>query len=182
MTIITLFEGKFKKLVSSSGWEYLERKGHNQTNLGVIIIAIDEINQKLILVEQWRESVKSQVLELPAGVIEINNKNVLNEALRELEEETGYKSDNLILIAENGVMSPGMVNEREFIVLALNCFKKSSGGGVKSENENTIVHEIDLNHKKINDFIQNKISEGIIIDLKIYTGLFFLLEQKKLFL
>ncbi|MGN1318083.1 MAG: NUDIX domain-containing protein, partial [Lachnospirales bacterium] len=53
------------------------------------MLPIDE-KGKILLVRQYRHSAKAMTLELPAGTIE-NGESPYDCAVREIEEETGYK-------------------------------------------------------------------------------------------
>lgn len=69
-------------------WDYLYHKG-----AAAVIPVMDD--GKILMVRQWRNAVDKFALEIPAG-----GKNGVDEptllcASRELEEETGYKSDKI---------------------------------------------------------------------------------------
>lgn len=59
-----------------------------------VITALTE-NQEIVLVNQYRHPVKNTDIELPAGYIEKNEKDIEQAAHRELLEETGYKVEKL---------------------------------------------------------------------------------------
>src|SRR5574344_1974636 len=50
---------------------------------------------KLLLVKQWRNALDRFTIEIPAGGLESPDEPMIECASRELEEETGYKSENL---------------------------------------------------------------------------------------
>ncbi|TIB72520.1 hypothetical protein E3Q06_01732 [Wallemia mellicola] len=62
----------------------------------------------VILVEQYRPPVDSNVIEFPAGLID----KAVQAAIRELREETGYQGDSIRVIDESPVVAndPGMSN------------------------------------------------------------------------
>ncbi len=74
---------------------------------------------RLILVEQWRHGVQRVSLEFPAGVLEEGEDPVAG-ALRELQEETGYRAAGGAVI---GVvdMDPAIETSRVHIVRLRNC-------------------------------------------------------------
>lgn len=68
-------------------WEHIARKGSKQA---VIIFAIIEPMQDVLLIRQFRAGANCHVLSLPAGMMEPDATDAGAEALRELLEETGY--------------------------------------------------------------------------------------------
>ncbi len=73
-------------------------------------------NGKVLLVKQYRYAYGESIYEIPAGKLNVGE-NPMLAAKRELEEETGVKSENLQLLY---VMypTPGYTNERIYIYLA----------------------------------------------------------------
>ncbi len=67
---------------------------------GVCVLAM--IEDKIILEKQYRYAYNEILFELPAGKLE-KDENPLHAAIRELEEETGYRSNHL---ESYGVMYP----------------------------------------------------------------------------
>ena len=59
-------------------------------NGGVVIAS--EIDDKIVMVKQFRYPIKEAIYELPAGKLDKQNEEVLDAAKRELEEETGYQA------------------------------------------------------------------------------------------
>lgn len=90
----TIYKGKILSLeldevkCPNGNTSYREVVRHNG---GVCIMA--KINDKFILEKQYRYPYDEIIYEFPAGKIECDD--IYNEALRELEEETGYKANNI---------------------------------------------------------------------------------------
>lgn len=59
------------------------------------VVIIPEVNEKIIMVKQWRHGNQKLSIEFPGGVID-KGEDPEKAALRELEEETGYKAHKLI--------------------------------------------------------------------------------------
>lgn len=123
-------------------------------NGGVTIVAVTKEN-KIVLVEQFRKTIDKVILETPAGKIE-KDENIEKCALRELEEETGYKSDSIKYLGEI-VMTPGFSDEIIYIYYANQLYKGKKGG---DEDEFINVHEYSLEE------INQMIVEGKIFDSK----------------
>jgi 8-oxo-dGTP pyrophosphatase MutT (NUDIX family) len=49
--------------------------------------------KKIVLTRQYKHAARSVVIELPAGMIDLNGETALEAAKRELKEETGYAGD-----------------------------------------------------------------------------------------
>ncbi|MGM0472060.1 MAG: NUDIX hydrolase [Bacillota bacterium] len=72
--------------------------------------------EEVIMVRQFRYPVGEILLELPAGLVELNE-DVKKSARRELEEETGYKCGALKRIG-SFYTSPGFCDEKIHLYLA----------------------------------------------------------------
>jgi ADP-ribose pyrophosphatase len=87
----------------------------------VNILALTEQNQKAILIRQYRVGVEKDILETPGGLVEPSeSKDPTMTAARELEEETGYSSKNILSLGES-FPNPAMQTNRIHFFLALNC-------------------------------------------------------------
>ncbi|WP_274309632.1 NUDIX domain-containing protein [Solibacillus daqui] len=86
----------------------------------VAVIAITEDN-KLLLVEQYRKALERSIIEIPAGKLEKGEMPIMT-ARRELEEETGYTTDDLTFV-QAFATSPGFADEIIHIYVAKNLTK-----------------------------------------------------------
>jgi ADP-ribose pyrophosphatase len=124
-------------------------------NGAVAIIAYKD-EETVLFVEQYRKAVEKMLLEIPAGKIE-RGENVLLCATRELEEETGYKSDHLTYLGKI-VASPGFCDEYIHIYKAEDLYPGDETLGDEDE-------FIGLREIKVKD-VKGMIKDGSIEDAK----------------
>jgi ADP-ribose pyrophosphatase len=82
---------------------------------GVGVIAITP-EKDVFMVTQYRIAADEMMLEIPAGKLE-KGENPYDAGMRELEEETGYKTDKLTFLGEY-FATPGYCTEKLSIYLA----------------------------------------------------------------
>ena len=75
---------------------------------GVSVLAL--LDGKMLVVEQYRKPLGKSQIEIPAGKLDKDGEDPLAAAKRELEEETGYRSDHLTYICSY-YTSPGFADE-----------------------------------------------------------------------
>jgi len=164
-----VYKGKFLTVVRKKGWEYVKRN----TNSGNIVSVLPITSEnEVILVEQFRIPVDKYVLECPAGVLgdDIKNEVPLDCAKKELQEETGYVSDDWQRVYTSP-KSPGIITETDYKYVARNCKKVADGGGVGTED--ITVHKIPLdNIKEYLSDLEN--DRDILVSSGIYAGLYFI--------
>ena len=160
------FKGRYLGIKEKQNWEYAYRT--NATGVVVMVPVTDA--GELVLVEQYRIPVNGRVIELPAGLVgdtSLGDEDFESAARRELLEETGYTAVSL----EHLLTSPstaGMADEMVTIYYAHGLKRVSSGGGDASED--IVVHHVPLHSATL--WLDKKIEEGVMLDPKIYAGLF----------
>ena len=82
---------------------------------GVVIVA-QKTPETILMVKQYRYPIRETVLELPAGKLE-KGEDPFEAAKRELEEETGYKSDNWQSLGYINT-TPGFCDEKLYLYFA----------------------------------------------------------------
>lgn len=80
---------------------------------GVAIVPI--IGNEIVLIRQFRVSIGREIVELPAGRLE-NGEAPESCAIREMEEELGYRAEKLVL-AHSYYSSVGFTTERMYVYL-----------------------------------------------------------------
>ena len=129
---------------------------------GAAVVAVKN-DGKIILVKQFRHPIQQAILELPAGKLD-KGEDPLVCANRELEEETGYKTNNMEKL---GVIStsPGFCTEILHIYLAKNLIP---GDHNREEGEYGMeILEFSMNE------IEQMIENGEIIDAKTICGIYY---------
>lgn len=100
------WEGKYVRLVTEGDWEWVERVGA----VGAVVILAAH-DGKWILIEQERKPLGNKCLELPAGLVgDEDNLGVAETAIKELEQETGFRAARAEPLGEFH-SSPGLVSE-----------------------------------------------------------------------
>ena len=103
----------------------------------VAVIAVTK-DKKIVLVEQFRKALERSIIEIPAGKIEIGEAPE-KTALRELEEETGYTSENLQYI-QSFATSPGFADEIIHLYFAENIEKLEQPVGLDEDEFVELLH------------------------------------------
>lgn len=155
----TVWEGKYIKVTKQGTWEYVSR---TRGVTAAVIVAVDDGH--VLLVEQYRVPLGGMSLELPAGLVgdEEEGEEVAAAAIRELEEETGYRAERMVDLGRFHA-SPGMSSEGFSLLRAEGLAKVGEGGGV--EGEDIQVHRVRL--EDVPAFVEAKRREGARVDVKI---------------
>ncbi|MDD7766095.1 MULTISPECIES: NUDIX hydrolase [Anaerococcus] len=115
-----IYEGKILSLrvetVEMPDKKYSKREIVDHVK-GVGIIAFDG-EDSIYLVRQYRKAIDEFTLEIPAGLVEVNEKPI-ETAKRELQEEIGYKPLDIEYLFDMHA-SPGFTNDKLSFFLAKN--------------------------------------------------------------
>ena len=165
-------ESRFLRMIERDGWTFVERPNSK----GVVTIIPLNAEGRLIFVEQFRPPLDRNVIEFPAGLMGDEagheNEDPVASARRELIEETGYKANDMELVASTAT-SPGMANELVHFVLAWNLVRVGAGGGIDSEN--IVVHEVPM--AGVRAWLREQEGKGLVIAAKVFAGLYFAGER-----
>lgn len=162
----TLYQGKFLNMVREGRWEYCERV--NNTSAVMIFACTPE--NKVLLVEEFRQPIGQRCLCFPAGLSgDEGPESDATAARRELLEEAGYEAEELTFLF-HGPSSPGLTSESLSFYLATGLRRVDEGGGV--DQERITVREAPL--EDIDAWLAAQVKQGIALDPRIFTGLYFL--------
>jgi ADP-ribose pyrophosphatase len=166
------WQGKFLRVMQCGRWEYADRVG---TSGAVAILAITP-DGSIVLTEQFRIPLQKRVIELPAGLAGDSpaqfGEPLAEAAHRELLEETGYSAGEMVLLT-SGPPSAGLATEIVSFFLARRLQRTGAGGG--DHHEEIQVHEVPLTG--VEAWLKGKTAEGLLVDPKVYAGLYFACTQ-----
>lgn len=128
---------------------------------GAVAIVAYKDEKKLLLIKQFRKAIDKEIFEIPAGKIK-KGEEAKNSALRELEEETGYKAENIEYLGKI-VTSPGFSDEYIYIYKAFNLYKGNEG----MQDEDEFIDLTEIHIDKLKEYIKN----GNIIDGKTISAI-----------
>lgn len=159
MTAETVWEGRFLTVRREGTWEYVSRARGIRA---AVIVAVDDGH--VLLVEQHRVPLGRRCLELPAGLVgdETEGEEVAAAAIRELEEETGYRARRMVPLGDF-YSSPGMASEGFTLLRAEGLSCVGEGGGIAGEN--IAVHRVEL--AGVQAFVAARRGEGVAMDVKL---------------
>ncbi|APC83713.1 NUDIX hydrolase [Clostridium botulinum] len=127
---------------------------------GAVAILAYKDKDTVLLIKQFRKAIDKDIFEIPAGKIE-KEEEIESSALRELEEETGYKAKNMEYLGKI-VTSPGFSDEYIYIYKALNLYKGKEG----MEDEDEFIDLMEISIDKLKEYIKN----GEVIDGKTISA------------
>jgi ADP-ribose pyrophosphatase len=155
-----MWQGRFVTAVREGRWEYVRRS----RGIKAVMILAETDEGEILLVEQPRVPIARPCLELPAGLIGDDHADdtVEKAAIRELEEETGYRPAEVVVVGEF-YSSPGVVSESFTFVKARGLTRVGDGGGV--DGEDIVVHKVP--RADCAAFIAAKRAEGVGIDARL---------------
>lgn len=169
MTIESLHRGRFVELLRDGRWEFVRRV---KARGAVFVLAATDADE-LVLVEQYRVPVQCRTLELPAGIYgdDESEADATPEqcALRELEEETGFRGARASRLL-TGPVAPGLTTEIMFLVRVEGLTRVHAGGGVGGED--ITVHTVPLAGAEA--WLEERRRAGLQVEPRIYAGLYFL--------
>ncbi|ATD55173.1 NUDIX domain-containing protein [Clostridium chauvoei] len=120
-------------------------------------------DEKVILVKQFRKPLEKVLLEIPAGKLDLNEE-PKDCAIRELEEETGYKAKEIIYLGSIAT-APGFCDEIIHLYKATGLIK-----GEKNCDEDEFTELVVMSLEEVKE----KVKSGEIIDTKTVSVLAYL--------
>jgi ADP-ribose pyrophosphatase len=129
----------------------------------VAVVPLLGDGETVIMVRQYRAALDADVLELPAGKLDVQNEDLTVAAQRELVEEIGQRAGRFDLLAEF-LNSPGFTDERCWVFLGRELTETAANRQGPEEEAMTIEH-VRL------DAIDDLMASGQLQDAKSVIGM-----------
>ncbi|XP_072257872.1 ADP-sugar pyrophosphatase isoform X1 [Pyxicephalus adspersus] len=176
----TLIKGKWVQLeettyVDHEGktrtWETVKRttrrEGNDADGVAIIPVLLRTLHYDcMVLIKQFRPPLGCYCLEFPAGLID-ENETAEQAALRELEEETGYKGE-VVECSPVSCLDPGLSNCTTYVVTVHINGEEFANFKPKPKLEFTetiLIPKQDL-RKRIDEMVAK---EKLVVDARVYT-------------
>jgi len=150
-----VFRGRLLSL-NLERWPGGEREVVHHPGACAIVALPDD--DDVILVRQLREAVRRRLLEIPAGILDVDGERDADCAARELFEETGYRASEVEPLTTI-LTSPGFADER----IALYLARAEPADGPGEEGVEVVRMQLER--------AVTLIDTGEIVDAKTVTGL-----------
>ncbi len=103
------FSGRDGQIVQ---WECVERKNRHR---GMVIISRLIPSNRIVLIQQYRPAINNYIIGFPAGMADSDN--IEAEALRELQEETGF-TGTITRISPPLKSNPAFIDDYVYVINA----------------------------------------------------------------
>ncbi|PAV23143.1 adp-ribose pyrophosphatase [Pyrrhoderma noxium] len=153
-------------------WECAERNTRGSSGIDAVAILAIIKSQKnsfppsTVIIEQFRPPVNRYVIELPAGLID-EGETAEQTAIRELEEETGFKSDKVIESSPVVATDPGMTTANmKLVILDVTLPDELELNEAKlDEGEHIVKRVVELS--RLYDELQEYDKKGFMVDARL---------------
>jgi ADP-ribose pyrophosphatase len=133
----------------------------------IAVVAIDDKNN-ILLVNQFRDAVQKELLEIPAGGID-PGEDVETAVKREMQEETGYLPKKLVKLG-SFYSAPGYATENLYLYLVTDLIPSRL---VAEDTDSISLVRVPVSE------ITGVLTSGKICDAKSIAGLYMYLEYRK---
>ncbi|MBZ0155770.1 MAG: NUDIX hydrolase [Alphaproteobacteria bacterium] len=144
-------------------WEAVERVNCS----GIVAVVPVTLQGEVLLIRQFRPVLNSFVMEFPAGLND-RGEPLVEVALRELIEETGFSSDKVSFLAE-GPLSSGLTTEVLSVFLAENAVPASPEmRDLYPPDASEDIEVLRIPLSGAHELLEGHAERGDLVDLKIY--------------
>ncbi|KAJ7632312.1 NUDIX hydrolase domain-like protein [Roridomyces roridus] len=153
-------------------WECAERKTRKTSGVdAVAVLALirsktNAFPLSTVLIEQYRPPIDKFIIEMPAGLID-EGETAEQAAVRELEEETGFKASGIVESTPVIVADPGMTTANmKLVVLNVEIADKMEEPEQKLESGEFIVKRV-IELSKLSGELRAYDAKGFVVDAKL---------------
>lgn len=125
--------------IEHEGKTFTRERLNKQSAVAALVRNTKTLN--FYFVEQFRPGPMTNLVEIVAGTLN-DGEDPIECTKREVEEEIGFKVDEIYYLCEEYYMSPGYTNEKMTLFYCEVSEKISAGGGLADENENISIIEM----------------------------------------
>lgn len=154
---------RLDEIVTKNGTKYVREIVEHPGAVAILAFLDDNT---ILMVKQYRRAVNKILLELPAGTLKINE-SPEECAIRELEEETGYKAHKIEKLGAF-YLAPGYSSEKLYVFIAKEL--------EKSEQNLEIDEEINVEKVSIKELL-SMIDKGEIEDAKTIASILLFINR-----
>lgn len=116
-------------------------------------------DDRIVMIRQFRHGTLSETLEIPGGLIDDHEVDARQAAIRELEEETGYTSTDIVHLG-TVAPNPAIQNNRCHTFLARNVHRKQAQRLDPTESITVELMDKDVVYAKIRT---GEINHGLVV-------------------
>ena len=162
-----------KDKIIYKGWITLKERLLNKrryeilTKKNAVGALIEDKNNRILLVKQFRPALLRETLEIPAGVIDKNHLNKKAIIIKELSEEAGIEvAENQLNFLISFIPEMGISNSKVYLY-----YKKLNYNGI----DKTITEDLDVTATKWLSYknIEQKIAQGNLLDVKTILAYYY---------
>ena len=154
-------------------WELIE---HSNNRLALVIAATLRPSKRWILIRQYQPAIEKWVLSFPSGLAESGD--IQGEALRELEEETGYSGQVVSLSPALRIMSGIMTQSVRIVRVEVDENLPANLRPHQSLERGEEIEVVLVPEKEVKRFIVKEVEKGREISAALWYAFMLALEER----
>lgn len=143
---------------------------YNRHRGAVAVVALTGDGGEVALVRQYRAAVDALLLEIPAGLLDVDGEEPESAARRELEEEVGLRAAGDLELLTDYTVAAGFSDHRVIVYLA----RATEPCG--HDRQGPEEQEMTVEHVRLTD-VPRLVADGTITDAKTIIGLLLARER-----
>jgi 8-oxo-dGTP pyrophosphatase MutT (NUDIX family) len=134
------------------------------------VVALVDDGRSAVMVRQYRPTLERELLEIPAGMLDVEGESAAAAAARELEEEAGLRAVGDLELLSRYAVAPGLTDEWFEVYLARSV-EPCEARPQSAEEEHMTVSTLRL------DEVPALVADGTLEDAKSIIGLLLARER-----